>query len=65
MLKVYDITTGKEIKKGDIITNFRGDKETFIMATRASYPGHSGKIIANDIERYDRVFNLIVKEVEE
>lgn len=63
MLKAYDETTGKEIKKGDMITDFRGEKHIFQMASRARSEGKSGKICTTDHrEYYDRVFNIIVKD---
>lgn len=64
MLKVYDLKTNKEIHPNDTITDFRGDTHKFQCATRASSIGRSGKIVTtDDIEYYDKVFNLIVKEV--
>lgn len=63
MLKAYDEITGKEIKKGDTIINFRGDKSTFIMPTRERTEYRSGKVVTTDGEYYDGVFNIIVKEV--
>lgn len=64
MLKVYDIKTNKEIHQNDTITDFRGDTHKFSHATRATSIGKSGKIVTTDnIEYYDKVFNLIVKEV--
>ncbi len=63
MLKAYDEVTGKEIKKGDIIIDFRGDKSIFERASRARTQGKSGKICTADgYEYYDRVFNIIVKD---
>lgn len=63
MLKAYDETTGKEIKKGDIITDFRGDKHVFKMASRARSECKSGKVCVEPFgEYYDRVFNIIVKD---
>lgn len=63
MLRAYDETTGKEIKQGDTITDFRGDKHVFKMATRARNDYKSGKVCtADNHEYYDRVFNIIVKD---
>lgn len=63
MLKAYDEKTGKEIKKGDVITDFRGDESVFEMATRARTEYKSGKICtADNYEYYDRVFDIIVKD---
>lgn len=63
MLKAYDETTGKEIKKGEVITDFRGDKHVFVMATRARSDHKSGLVCTTDNrEYYDRVFHIIVKD---
>ena len=63
MLKTYDERTGKEIKAGDTITDFRGDKHIFKMASRARTECKSGKVCTTDNrEYYDKVFRLIVKD---
>ncbi len=63
MLKVFDEKTGKEIKKGDEITDFRGEKHFFKRADRARTENKSGKICtADNREYYDKVFGLIVKD---
>ena len=63
MLKAFDEKTGKEIKKGNEITDFRGEKHIFEMATRARMGHKSGKVCtANNREYYDSVFNIIVKD---
>lgn len=66
-LKAYD-KNGNEVKSGEVIVDFRGDKWTFVMASRASLPSRSGKIIVtsgnNQREFYDRVFGLTVKNTE-
>ena len=63
MLRTYDEITGKEINKGDTITDFRGEKHIFLIATRSRTENKSGKVCtANGREYYDRVFNLIVKD---
>lgn len=63
MLKAYDEKTGKEIKQGDTITDFRGDKHIFERASRARTEYKSGKVCtADNREYYDRVFNIIVKD---
>lgn len=63
MLKAYNETTGKRIRKGAVITNALGEKSTFYMATRARTENKSGKIRTIDNkEYYDRRFNIIVKD---
>lgn len=63
MLMAYDETTGKEIKQGEVIIDFRGDKHIFKMATRARGEYKSGLVCTTDNrEYYDRVFNIIVKD---
>ncbi|MBS6464936.1 MAG: hypothetical protein KH436_08415 [Firmicutes bacterium] len=68
MLKAYHKETGKEIKKGDIIKDFRNDENIFIMATRATKPGKAGKVLVKstegsyEAEYYATVFNLIIKD---
>ena len=63
MLRAYDETTGKEIKQGDTITDFRGETHIFSMASRARTEYKSGKVCTTDNrEYYDRVFNIIVKD---
>jgi hypothetical protein len=60
-------TTNKTVESGDIITDYRGDRAKFVMATRANNPGKSGKIVVKYLneggtqrEFYDHVFNLSV-----
>lgn len=63
MLKAYDEKTGKEIKAGDIITDFRGEQHIFVRASKARTECKSGKVCtADNREYYDRVFNIIVKD---
>ena len=73
-LKAFDKNTGKEVKIGDTIIDFRGDRAILTAITRVNelnYGGHrSGKICAawengDRREVYDKVFNLIVKYVED
>lgn len=70
-MKAIDNKTGLEIKKGDIITDFRGEKAIFISCTRVSTYGKSGKILVDhDLngntpqwelsEYYDKVYNITV-----
>lgn len=61
--------TGKQVKKGDFVTDRHGNVAEFIRATRAAQPGKSGKVVVHRIieaqqgEYYDKVFGLQVKEV--
>ena len=69
MLKAYDEKTGLEVNPGDTVTDFRGEKCTFVQATRER-TWKSGKVVVRlpqglSYEYYDKVFNLIVKEVED
>ena len=73
-LKAFKADTGEEVKIGDMIIDFRGEKATLTAITRINelyYGGcRSGKICAvwengHEREVYDKVFNLIVKGVEE
>lgn len=68
MLKVYDKKTGEEVKPGDTLTDFRGDKAVFLCATRERIEGKSGKVYVelhdgSRREFYDKVYNVIVKDV--
>jgi predicted DNA-binding protein YlxM (UPF0122 family) len=74
-LKVFSIAKGRpEVKPGDTITSFRGDKALLIRATRAAAYGLSGKVLVHwlsdepgvqrQMEYYDKVFDLDVQMVE-
>lgn len=68
MLKVYDERTDEEVKPGDTLTDFRGDKVVFLRATRERIIGKSGKVYVelpngSRMEFYDKVFNVVVKDV--
>lgn len=58
--------TGGIVSEGDMIESFRGEKATFVRASRAAVPGKSGKVIVRWLggegtrEYYDNVFNLSV-----
>ncbi len=43
-MKAIDTKTGKEVKAGDTVTDFRGDKATFVRCVRAPEPGKTGKV---------------------
>jgi hypothetical protein len=64
MLRAYR-EDGTEVLPGDVITDFRGDKATFVSATRAPDGHHTGKIVfARDdyeSECYMTVFDLEVR----
>jgi hypothetical protein len=58
---------GEEIKSGDTVTNFRGEKAEFIRVSCGPLPGKSAKVIAKNAhgtrELYAEVFGLTVMEV--
>lgn len=69
-LKAFKADTDEEVKIGDTIIDFRGEKAILTAITRINefyYGGcRSGKICAvwengDKREVYDKVFNLIVK----
>ena len=68
MLKAYDRKTGKEVKVGEIIYDFRGEKAILKSLDRAEEIGRSGKISVQEYgytnwhTYYDRVYNLRVIE---
>lgn len=68
MLKAYDRTTGKEVKVGDMVTDFRGEQGILLELTRAEGVGYSGKVYVqasngSKWEVYDNCYNLrVVKE---
>lgn len=65
---------GTEVKKGDEVTSFRGEKAVFVMATRPRWQGGTGKITVHwlsdpepyddlrALEYYDTVFFIAVFE---
>jgi len=57
-LAVYKIGTNDQVKPGDTITSFRGEKATLIRATRASMPGKSGKVLVQWDENQPNDFDL-------
>jgi hypothetical protein len=69
-LKAFD-SMGQEVKPGDIILSFRDEKVEFIKATRARDDYRSGKVVVqrvegkHQMEYYDRVFDLHVKDLPE
>lgn len=61
----YRVTdeTGKEVKEGDTVTSFRGEKETFKYVTRGPLPGKSAKVLTDQGEFYANVFGLKVEKL--
>ena len=68
----YRVTdkNGHEIRKGDIVTSFRGEAHTFVMVSRGpEYNGTAKVIVRNPanasrtLEYYERVFDLKVEAV--
>lgn len=65
MLKAYRKNDGTEVRRGDTITNFRGEEATFWAATRAPDGHRTGKILVggpNGHEAYMTAFGLIVHD---
>lgn len=78
MLQAFDATTGKLVKVGDKVLDFRGDVAYFAGCARVnseSVDGRSGKVYVasrkKDVKEagkgfgvayYDKVFNLVVRE---
>ncbi len=59
----------QELKKGDLIKDFRGEVWTFISATRSTDEAHSGKVYVGKPDEefggrefYASVFDLTVQE---
>lgn len=69
-LKAFD-SMGQEVKSGDCILSFRGEKAVFVCCTRERTNGKSGKVVVTwvgekyQLEYYDKVFDLCVKNVQE
>ena len=68
---VIDNQTGQEVKPGDSLVSFRGERATLVRAVRAQQPGKSGKVLVRWVDRpvvsgmanleyYDKVFNVSV-----
>lgn len=61
-----DNRTGRTLRSGDEVTDFRGTPAVFHRATRAPSTGKSGKIEVQQNDRrqeyYDRVFAVTVHE---
>lgn len=50
------------IRKGDTITDFRGDEWTYLGITRQGRPGKSTKILARDSSGWQQEFYVTVFE---
>ncbi len=63
-LVTRNLTTGKEVKKGDWVKDFRGDTATFQRAVRGNSPGRDGKVLVDDCQQefYARIYGLSVTE---
>lgn len=65
MLKAFDLKTGQEVKVGDQVTDFRGNKHTLGSIERANGDDHDGKVaVLGDWPKYARVYGLRVERVE-
>jgi hypothetical protein len=63
MLKTFRKDSGREVRPGDTVTDFRGDTGTFERATRAPEGCRTGKVVVSGGETYMTVWNLEVREV--
>lgn len=65
-MKAINAKTGAEVRKGDTVTDFRGETATFVSATRTPVPGKSGKVLVDmggmQREFYEGVFDLRIVE---
>lgn len=67
-LKAFD-SMGQEMKPGDTMLDFHGERAVLVKATRARTPRRSGKVVVTWVgdnkqqEVYDRVFDLAVKDI--
>ncbi len=61
---VARLSTGVEVKKGDIVKDFRGDTAVFQRCVRGNSPGHDGKVLVDDCQQeyYARIYGLTVTE---
>jgi hypothetical protein len=64
-LQVFD-KTGKPVREGDTITDFRGQDHVFrFLSSNRLIPGKTPKVLTGDgFEFYASVFDLTVREVE-
>ena len=70
-LKAFD-TMGQEVKPGDTMLDFRGERAVMVKASRARDEYRSGKVVVHWVgnpqtqcEYYDKVFDLHVVDVPE
>jgi len=60
--------TGRVVRSGETVRDFRGDEWTFLHPSRANEPGRDGKVVVRDPtadweqEFYARVFDLVVQD---
>jgi hypothetical protein len=48
MTKLINAKTDEEIKVGDVVTDFRGDKHKLVAWTRPKHPGSTGRVTLSD-----------------
>lgn len=48
---VIDNQTGQEVKPGDSLVSFRGERAILIRPTRATAAGKSGKVLVRWVDR--------------
>jgi hypothetical protein len=62
-LRAYRASDGTEVRPGDTVTDFRGDRAVFERATRAPDGHRTGKVCTTDGgEVYMSVYSLVVRD---
>lgn len=66
-MATYRVTddNGREINRGDTVTNFRDETGTFERVTRGVEYNGTAKVVVSSREYYSTVWNLTVATVEE
>jgi hypothetical protein len=65
-MQAYRKETGEPVIPGEEITDFRGDKATFVAVAQEATPGSSGRVRVNqggahDREYYPGVYDLEIR----
>lgn len=50
MLKLVHKKTGKPVKEGQVIADFRGDEAVFLHGTEPSHPGSTGRAYVRPVD---------------
>ena len=63
----YRVTdkSGREVKPGDLVTDFRGDRQVFQRVSRGTEYNGTAKVVCDGTERYAQVFDLTVTTLED